>query len=876
MLAKAELAAASERGDYASVKNLQAEVNALLDKESQMWEQRARALFLKCSDRNTNYFHSKASHRFRRNRISGLRNNANVWCSEVSQIKEIAVDYFNSLFTSSNPSEMSEILDTIRPSVSEEMNSQLSKPFSREEVDIAIKEMHPIKAPGPDGMPPIFYHSFWSLIGDNVYNAVLDCLNNCKIPREINHTNITLIPKVKSPKSITKFRPISLCNVIYKLVSKVLANRLKTVLPFIISENQSAFQAGKIITDNVLMAFETLHYMKHHQNGKSGFMALKLDMSKAYDRLEWSYLEALMKRMGFCDSWVALIMECISTVSYSILVNGEPSNLIIPSRGIRQGDPLSPYLFILCTEGLHGLLARAAEAGLIRGVSICKKGPRLTHLFFADDSIVFCRASVAECHMIHKLLSCYERASGQMLNRCKTGLFFSKSTASEIQNQIKDSLGVQDFKLYEKYLGLPALVGKSKRASLDFIKERVWAKLQGWKEQLLSQTGREILLKAVVQAIPAFAMSCFKLPTSLCNEIEALIRKFWWGQQGNQRKIHWTSWKSLCKPKCLGGLGFKDLQLFNDSMLAKQVWRLLDNEGSLFHRFFKAKFFPRGSILDAKVGSGSFAWKSILKGRDVIRKGLHWRVGNGSEIRIYQDRWLPDPYLSQVLSSPEFLGMDARVSVLLDGVNRCWLPEVIDNLFLPHEAKMIKSIPISLVDCDDKIFWPLTANGEYSVKTGYKLLSNLDASDNPGSSDISQSKHIWKTIWNLNVPNRVKILIWRAGLNALPSRVNLVKRKVQCDPVCPACGIEQETTLHALWSCPALEEVWTVHFAWLSKQTRFCSNFMDILQACCARNDCFELFAIISSIIWNRRNRLRLGEMTVPLQRINAMARDSL
>ena len=189
-----------------------------------------------------------------------------------------------------------------------------------------------------------------------------------------------------------------------------------------------------------------------------------------------------MKRMGFCDSWVALIMECISTVSYSILVNGEPSNTIFPSRGIRQGDPLLPYLFILCTEGLHGLLASVADAGLIKGVSICKKGPRLTHLFFADDSVVFCRASLAECHMIQKLLTCYERASGQMLNRCKIGLFFSKSTPTEIQIQIKDSLGVQDIKLYEKYLGLPALVGKSKRASLNFIKERVWAKLQGWKE----------------------------------------------------------------------------------------------------------------------------------------------------------------------------------------------------------------------------------------------------------------------------------------------------------------------------------------------------------------------------------------------------------
>ena len=358
---------------------------------------------------------------------------------------------------------------------------------------------------------------------------MLDCLNNCKIPLEINSTNITLIPKVKSPELITDFRPISLCNVVYKIVSKVLANSLRAILPLIISENQSAFQAGRVITDNILMAFETLHYMKHQQMGKSGFMALKLDMSKAYDRVEWAYLEAIMGKMGFDQKWVSLIMECISTVSYSILINGEPSPVIHPTRGLRQGDPLSPFLFLICSEGLHSLLHQAAEANQIRGVSICKRGPRLTHLFFADDSVIFCRASLSECSKIQELLECYEMASGQQMNRSKTGLFFSKSTPLAMSVQIKEALGVQEIKQFEKYLGLPSLVGRNKKASLLYIKERVEAKLQGWKEQLLSQAGREVLLKAVIQAIPTFAMCCFKLPITLCNDIEALVRKFWWG-----------------------------------------------------------------------------------------------------------------------------------------------------------------------------------------------------------------------------------------------------------------------------------------------------------------------------------------------------------
>ena len=181
---------------------------------------------------------------------------------------------------------------------------------------------------------------------------------------------------------------------------------------------------------------------------------------------------------------------------------------------------------------------KKTEAGHIRGVSICKKGPRLTHLFFADDSFVFCRATLDECQRIQTLLNVHEKAFGQQLHRNKTGLFFSKSTPPNILGQIKDFMGVQEIKQHEKYLGLPSLFGKHKKASLMFIKEKVLTKLQGWKEQLLSQMGREILLKVVIQAIPTYAMSYFKIPITLYEEIESLIRKFWWGQRGNQNKIH--------------------------------------------------------------------------------------------------------------------------------------------------------------------------------------------------------------------------------------------------------------------------------------------------------------------------------------------------
>ena len=152
---------------------------------------------------------------------------------------------------------------------------------------------------------------------------------------------------MKNPISVSQYRPISLCNVLYKIFSKVPANRLKKFIPELITKHQSAFAKNRLILDNVLVAFETLHCMKNHNSGQTGFMAIKLDMSKAYDRVEWNYLQKLMEKMGFCSRWIGLMLECVHTVSYSILVNGDPKGLINPTRDIRQGDPLSPFLFLL-------------------------------------------------------------------------------------------------------------------------------------------------------------------------------------------------------------------------------------------------------------------------------------------------------------------------------------------------------------------------------------------------------------------------------------------------------------------------------------------------------------------------------------------------
>jgi hypothetical protein len=303
------------------------------------------------------------------------------------------------------------------------MNELLNAPFTDMEIEKALFMMHPNKSPGPDGFTAGFYIKHWDILRTDVCAAIRTFLEGGEMPESVNCTVLVLIPKVKQPQDLTQYRPIALCNVLYKIASKVISLRLRPVLEEIVSEEQSAFVPGRLITDNVLTAYESIHYLKRKKKGKSGACAIKLDMAKAYDRVEWIYLRAIMEKLGFSEQWIDLVMKCVSTVSLSIRVNGKFSEYFRPSRGIRQGDPLFPYLFLLCSEGLSYLLKYSGPQYLSRGIRVGVHAPWLSHLLFADDCLVFVQASASGASRLHNILDQYRVGSGQLVNRNKSAVF---------------------------------------------------------------------------------------------------------------------------------------------------------------------------------------------------------------------------------------------------------------------------------------------------------------------------------------------------------------------------------------------------------------------------------------------------------------------
>ncbi|XP_074346940.1 uncharacterized protein LOC141685753 [Apium graveolens] len=370
----------------------------------------------------------------------------------------------------------------------------------------------------------------------------------------LNETSVVLIPTKKSPVSVNDLRPISLCNVVVKIITKVMANRMKYMLDCVVSECQSVFILGRAITDNIMVGYEMVHYLNRKRRGNSGCMALKIDMSKAYDRIEWDYLRELLRKMGFNDWWVHLVLQCVNLVSYTI------------THGFREMGPVVPS-----REGLPALLRKYEAQKWIHGIKVCRNAPSVSHLLFADDSYLFCNSSENEALRMGELLQIFEEASGQQVNLNKSSVIFSSNVDRDLRVKIGQILQVEEADGSVHYLGLPNRVGHNKSRVLGYLKDRMKQKVQSWKEKWISQAGREVLIKNVAQALPTYAMSMFLLPLDITEDFERSLSRFWWGIKENSSSgIFWMSWEKLSVHKDRGEIGFRNFHDFNLALLGKQ------------------------------------------------------------------------------------------------------------------------------------------------------------------------------------------------------------------------------------------------------------------------------------------------------------------
>nr|GEU84065.1 putative RNA-directed DNA polymerase, eukaryota, reverse transcriptase zinc-binding domain protein [Tanacetum cinerariifolium] len=533
-----------------------------------------------------------------------------VWLDEPIRVKKEFRDHFAARFQ--DPEICQGKLNFSFPNrLSSEQVAELEIPISKEEIRNAVWGCGENKSLGPDGFTFEFFRKYWHIMGTEFCLAVEWFFNHDSFSVGCNSSFIALILKSLDPKLVSDFCPISLIGSVYKVITKILQNRLSFVISDQISDVQSAFLPNRQILDGPFILNDLLARCKFK---KQSAMVLKVDFAKAYDSIRWDYLEDVLHSFGFGVKWRSWVKGCLSSSMASILVNGSPTSEFQFHRGLKQGDPLAPYLFILIMESLHLSFSRVIDAGFFNGVKI-DASTMISHLFYADDAV-----------------------------------FIGDRSQSNIRVfEAANSLGCSVMKMPFKYLGINVGGNNSLIKSWEESINKLKTRLSKWKLKTLSIGGRLTLLKSVLGSSPIYNMSLYKVPKAVLSSMEAIRRYFFNGSKDDDKKIAWVKWAKVLAPMKYGGLGVSRFYALNRVLLLKWVWRFISRENSLWSRFIHACHVTNGKNLLVNFPSN---WCSIVKEVKVLKdQGIDFlshcyiKIGNDRSIRFWTDLWIGDACL---------------------------------------------------------------------------------------------------------------------------------------------------------------------------------------------------------------------------------------
>jgi hypothetical protein len=714
--------------------------------------------------------------------------------------------------------------------------SSLELPFSLDEIKRAIDDMPADKAPGPDGFSGAFFRACWDTVKDDLHAAINQIyLLDRRGLRRINTSLIALIPKLQGADSLQDFRPISLIHSLIKIFSKILATRLAPKLGDMIDPCQSAFVKSRCIQENYLYVQNTARFF--HKTKKPSIL-LKLDLAKAFDSVAWPYLLDMLKARGFGARWREWIAMILATSSSQVIINGTASAFVRHRRGLRQGDPLSPFLFILAMDPFQRLLDLATSEGVLSKLPGRRTIIRAS--LYADDVALFINPSRRDAAMVRLVLDTFAGVTGLSTNLSKSSALPIRCGGFNLE-EILQPLNVSVKSFPCKYLGMPLSLQQLRKGDYHALLERIDALLAAWKGNLISREGRLVLLKSVLSSMVIYMMTTHKFPMWVIEQIEKKCRAWFWRGEGSCNGGHCrVSWSIVCRPKELGGLGVHDLTKFGRALRLRWMWLAWKNPS----RPWVGSALPCDDV-----------YQALFSAATVIT------LGDGCIANFWKDRWLHGSSPREV--APSLFAITYRknrtVKMALQG--NTWLADLRFGLspeMLPELtalAQLIDEVQLNETQ-PDSIRWRLEESGDYSAKSAYRVqFSGAIYSDFPA------------TVWRCWAPGKCKFFLWTAALGRILTADALQRRGWENNYFCQLCFRNLETPWHILTECPWTRQVWAALASLAASPALSPSSWTDIssitewLHLCHnnspqeARKGVKSLIMLAAWEIWKERNR---------------------